>query len=254
MRNLLIAGLAAMSLIAFGACGGDEEETSTKECTSNAECADGKICSADNKCVDGPSVDNNDNGNNGDSGNNGNNGNNGDNGATEAVWTCPEDYYGDDYCDCGCGVLDIDCADDSYESCEVGCEEVGYIDPENPLACVAIEGVGESCDIGFQEQCVGNAVVYCYEDEYGDTYVLAASCVTATCDFIDSVADCFFEEDACAPGDDAIQGCAYYDYFSVEYSCQATESGEYYYYYTDVTGETWEYCDVGCDAATGQCE
>ena len=194
MKKTLIAGLAAMSLIAFGACG-DSEQTE---------------------------------------------------------WTCLEEYYGDDYCDCGCGIPDIDCADNSYESCQGGCEEIGYIDPTNPAACVAIEGVGKPCDISLRDKCVGNSVVYCSDEGEDGTLALASPCNAASCEVIQGVADCFFEGDACAPGDGAIQGCAY-DYYSVEYSCQATESGKHYYYFTDVTGETWEGCYYGCIDFTGQC-
>ena len=54
MKKLLITSLAAMSLLAFGACGGDDDDKDNgkKECTSSADCADGKVCSADGKCVD----------------------------------------------------------------------------------------------------------------------------------------------------------------------------------------------------------
>ena len=33
-------------------------------------------------------------------------------------WTCPPDWFGDGFCDCGCGALDSDCTDATVESCE----------------------------------------------------------------------------------------------------------------------------------------
>jgi hypothetical protein len=33
-------------------------------------------------------------------------------------WTCPRSAYGDGVCDCGCGALDVDCADASVASCQ----------------------------------------------------------------------------------------------------------------------------------------
>jgi hypothetical protein len=46
-----------------------------------------------------------------------------------AGWTCPPDFYGTaDGCDCGCGVIDPDCADGTVASCEF-CGEVGSCSP-----------------------------------------------------------------------------------------------------------------------------
>ena len=60
-------------------------------------------------------------------------------------WTCLPEYFGtDDGCDCGCGVVDPDCADMTMGSCEY-CDNLGScvafngdctaIDPENNAAC-----------------------------------------------------------------------------------------------------------------------
>lgn len=62
-----------------------------------------------------------------------------------AGWTCPANYFGtDDGCDCGCGVLDPDCADATVASCEY-CSDPGScaqgqacpanIDPANNAIC-----------------------------------------------------------------------------------------------------------------------
>lgn len=69
------------------------------------------------------------------------------NGGPAAGWTCPATYYGsDDGCDCGCGVLDPDCADGTSASCEYcgnlgSCSAVGAecdgIDAANNALCSA---------------------------------------------------------------------------------------------------------------------
>jgi hypothetical protein len=40
------------------------------------------------------------------------------------LWTCDVGYYADGICDCGCGVVDPDCADATVGSCEY-CNDVG---------------------------------------------------------------------------------------------------------------------------------
>lgn len=40
-------------------------------------------------------------------------------------WTCGHTLYGDGRCDCGCGVVDLDCDDESVESCEICGQPVG---------------------------------------------------------------------------------------------------------------------------------
>ena len=64
-----------------------------------------------------------------------------------AGWTCDPSYYDDGfYCDCGCGVVDPDCADASIASCDFcdeGCDSVvcddpsSIINPTNNAVCVA---------------------------------------------------------------------------------------------------------------------
>ena len=41
-----------------------------------------------------------------------------------STWTCNDSYYGDSECDCGCGAVDIDCADATVSSC-VYCDDPG---------------------------------------------------------------------------------------------------------------------------------
>ncbi len=61
-------------------------------------------------------------------------------------WTCNTEYYGDRACDCGCGVVDIDCATatsascvfcDDPGSCSSGKCSAGQIDPNNNALCTA---------------------------------------------------------------------------------------------------------------------
>ena len=58
-------------------------------------------------------------------------------------WTCASQFYGDGQCSCGCGVLDVDCADANVQSC-VSCLDTGScsasacpgdIDPTNNALC-----------------------------------------------------------------------------------------------------------------------
>lgn len=46
-------------------------------------------------------------------------------------WTCLASDYGDGFCDCGCGVADVDCADGSFEEC-VAC----HCDDPGDITCV----------------------------------------------------------------------------------------------------------------------
>ena len=76
------------------------------------------------------------------------------------VWNCDPDYYGtDDGCDCGCGIVDPDCADGDIATCEYcndegscniwGCP--GTIDPADTANCAPVEGVPDewTCNPGF---------------------------------------------------------------------------------------------------------
>ena len=186
-----------------------------------------------------------------------------------AGWTCDAEFYGDGDCDCGCGVVDVDCTDNSYESCDyhTGCIAVGYVNPSDSTACVTVEGVGVTCDPDtYTQKCDENVAVYCtatdYEIDY-DNYELvytysavATNCESAACGVINGEVDCHSAEDACEAGDARKQVCyegSYADY-SAEYACQATDDGDYYYYYTDVTGDTWDECETTCNATTGLCD
>ncbi|HWB76402.1 MAG TPA: hypothetical protein VG755_15640, partial [Nannocystaceae bacterium] len=99
-------------------------------------------------------------------------------------WTCNPAFYGtDDGCDCGCGALDPDCADNTAASCGfcgdagscdttgAGCP--GIIDPVDNTSCVAPPewtcNVGffdadDGCDCGcgaFDPDCADNTAASC---------------------------------------------------------------------------------------------
>jgi hypothetical protein len=59
-----------------------------------------------------------------------------------AGWNCAAAAYGDGYCDCGCGVVDLDCEGASSDACAY-CDAVGacstscaQIDPNDNAACL----------------------------------------------------------------------------------------------------------------------
>lgn len=61
---------------------------------------------------------------------------------SDPAWTCTPAWYGDGYCDCGCGAVDADCPDALGDTCvycpeescaSLYCEEV---DPANNAVCV----------------------------------------------------------------------------------------------------------------------
>jgi hypothetical protein len=58
-------------------------------------------------------------------------------GGVPAEWTCNADFYGvADGCDCGCGVVDLDCADATIASCEFsGCATGLEPDPDDTTTC-----------------------------------------------------------------------------------------------------------------------
>lgn len=80
-------------------------------------------------------------------------------------WICPSSWYGaDDGCDCGCGVLDADCASDDPSECDfcdacgdgnVPCWDSPRVDAEDNTVCEAVwecdpsyYGSGDGCDCG----------------------------------------------------------------------------------------------------------
>ncbi len=63
--------------------------------------------------------------------------------AVPTAWTCDVEFFNDNFCDCGCGVFDPDCADATVGACEF-CDDPGScsatacpgdIDPANNATC-----------------------------------------------------------------------------------------------------------------------
>jgi len=66
--------------------------------------------------------------------------------AVPAGWTCTPGFFGTgDGCDCGCGVVDADCASPAIEECEFGgeCAGVEDVDPADTTQCLGGGGEGE---------------------------------------------------------------------------------------------------------------
>ncbi len=79
-------------------------------------------------------------------------------------WTCDADWYADgDYCDCGCGVRDVDCTpfgsvNDNTTCSDCGCADGSYCNPTNTNACLPapsgwtcpsqLYSDGNECDCG----------------------------------------------------------------------------------------------------------
>lgn len=60
-----------------------------------------------------------------------------------AAWSCPTGAYGDGFCDCGCGVVDLGCVDDTVDSCDecnggcaAGAGDCSTINPTNNAVCL----------------------------------------------------------------------------------------------------------------------
>jgi len=98
-----------------------------------------------------------------------------------AGWTCFYGYYADgSICHCGCGVVDLDCPDDSIDSCD-SCETCSNgvpcadkIDPDDTTSCAAppagwecradtyLDGYSCNCGCGvFDPDCESLEVLSC---------------------------------------------------------------------------------------------
>jgi hypothetical protein len=101
------------------------------------------------------------------------------------AWTCPDSYYTDSWCDCGCGAYDPTCDTDTtsfWDNCgAAGCVDQTSTDCNDAVDCVAVwdacveslvgteyyEACGaEDCDGGPGGSCDGNVVPFA-SDECG---------------------------------------------------------------------------------------
>ncbi|MDR0966974.1 MAG: hypothetical protein LBM75_10855 [Myxococcales bacterium] len=186
-KNWIVA-LAAMSLLAFNACGDDEKDPVDPkvECTSNNDCDANEKCSADGVCVADVVVDpectSNEDCATGEKCQSGvcvadtttggctsnedcATGETCEDGAcvpeTTPTWTCPEEWYGDDSCDCGCGIIDSDCDDASADSCDYtdACLEQSML-PKSDENWLCVGGAW-ICDDLFGESMQGDGACDC---------------------------------------------------------------------------------------------
>jgi hypothetical protein len=76
-------------------------------------------------------------------------------GDTVPGWTCDPSWYGDTECDCGCGIVDIDCSSASWSVCEAcapgSCSpsDCLSIDATNNAVCVTDAPAGWTCPVGL---------------------------------------------------------------------------------------------------------
>jgi hypothetical protein len=115
------------------------------------------------------------------------------------AWTCSDDYYGDGWCDCGCGAVDVDCADATYPACDYcdssqgSCSpsDCSAIDPVNNAVCSSVAGWNCSrafygdgeCDCGcgiVDVDCANNTSAVCQYCTPSD-----GSCSLSDCSEID---------------------------------------------------------------------
>ncbi|MEM6926623.1 MAG: hypothetical protein AAF602_06830 [Myxococcota bacterium] len=77
-------------------------------------------------------------------------------------WTCPDSFYADGYCDCGCGVQDFDCAGPLASECDRcrpayadGCNSSsfcpGSIDANNNATCNNAPPPDWTCVVGYYD-------------------------------------------------------------------------------------------------------
>lgn len=173
-------------------------------------------------------------------------------------WTCDTEYYGDGYCDCGCGIVDMDCADPSYEVCEyTGCEDGTHIDADDPTSCTSVPTEGDSCSADYRESCVDGVILYCdMEEGAASGTIKAYDCGAAEC-LVDGegAAACYQADTACSIAEDQPYNECYevdYGLFVLNYSltmeCSLITEGKYYYISTD-----YEECGGSCVEETGLC-
>jgi hypothetical protein len=98
----------------------------------------------------------------------------------DGMWTCSPTWYGDTQCDCGCGIVDIDCTDATLGSCaycSLGCS--GY-------ACAQ-----SNIDTNDNSQCTVPAGWTCLAEFYADGATCHCGCGAVDFDCADAtVAAC----------------------------------------------------------------
>ena len=155
-------------------------------------------------------------------------------------WTCPESYYGDGECDCGCGVKDVDCADGSLASCQTthSCS-TQPIDGQNWLCepeCTT-ENQSSHCSAPTPYCSAENTCVQCTQRSHcsDPTPVCTTDnrCVQCTGDEDCATGTCNTTTNRCVTGD-----CDYTGYSSCTYGSSysySTTDGVKGHCYTNVT-------------------
>jgi hypothetical protein len=115
-------------------------------------------------------------------------------------WTCPDNRYSDFiYCDCGCGVLDPDCSENTIDYCstcpEGSCSrsDCRDIDPTDVTTCDGGLPSGWTCPADY----FGDSACDC---GCGGPDEDCAGSDLSDCDFCDSPGSCSEETEGC-PGD-----------------------------------------------------
>jgi len=112
-----------------------------------------------------------------------------------AGWTCSAALFANGSCDCGCGVVDEDCADSSYAACEHNGCDAGVVDVVAPTTCLA---------------AADDSAWTCGFAAYDDGDVCDCGCGVADPDCPDSSRDSC-DASGCGPGhnidDDDPTGC-----------------------------------------------
>ena len=141
-------------------------------------------------------------------------------------WSCDHDWYEDDeWCDCGCGVLDPDCADGSADVCDFD---------ECPADEVPVDGQNWLCEPGPTVP----ADWTCNETWYGDGDC-DCGCGVQDMDCPDGTADvCFYDD--CPVGEEPKDG--------ENWLCLPSDwSCDHDWYEDD------EWCDCGCGVLDPDC-
>jgi len=103
--------------------------------------------------------------------------------AAPPLWTCSPGLYGDGVCNCGCGVVDIDCPDATAASCQL-CDQSSCA----PFQCAAV-------DPNDNAHCTGLPVLWqCSPRLYGDGHRCDCGCGA-------------FDPDCASLGPDACDTC-----------------------------------------------
>ena len=206
-----------MSLIAFGACGGDEEETSTKECTSNADCGEGKICGAEGKCVDDTNVTP---------------------GPVDAECTTNDD-----------------CTDATKPVCDNGtCVADNTQSGNCPAGEYEIDGTcyaeGDACDANSETlwmgSCMGTDVAYCNQ---GTIEVLKCGDEEDICGVGEDGADCYTP---CNEAGAEVKECYSQEGtdFLLTSVCEVLDDGSFALIFD---GYNYDTCSNGCDSEKNEC-